>query len=66
MAKLIIGIVIGALVVYLVMNSSEDAQTSANLSESPEYVANKAVAEAMFQAVMDEDMKPGLPRFPIR
>ena len=57
MAKLIIGIVIGALVVYLVMNSSEDAQTSANLSESPEYVANKAVAEAMFQAVMDEDME---------
>ena len=57
MAKVIIGIIIGALVVYLALNSSEDAQTSTNLSESPEYVANKAVVEAMFKAHIDEDME---------
>ena len=57
MAKLVIGIIIGALVVYLALNSSEDAQTSINLSESPEYVANKAVMEAHFQGLMDEDLE---------
>jgi len=56
-AKLIIGLIVGALVTYLVLNPSEEVQKSAKLSESPEYVANKAVVEAMFQAHMDEDME---------
>ncbi|SVD82938.1 uncharacterized protein METZ01_LOCUS435792, partial [marine metagenome] len=56
-AKLFIGIIVGALVVYLALNSSGGVQTSTNLSESPDYVANKAVMEAHFQGYLDEDLE---------
>ena len=56
---IVIGLIIGALVVYLALsqNAPEEAQSAANLSEAPEYVANKAVVEAMYKAFMDEDME---------
>lgn len=57
MTKLIIGLIVGALVTYLVLNPSKEVQKSAILSESPEYLANKAVVEAWFQAIIDEDME---------
>ena len=57
MVKLIIGIVIGALGAYLALNGSAEAPAPVNLSEDSAYVANKAVAEAMFQAIIDEDLE---------
>ena len=60
MAKgIVIGLIIGALVVYMALsqNAPEQAQTGGNLSEAPEYVANKAVVETMYKAFMDEDME---------
>ena len=55
---IVIGLIIGALVVYLALsqNAPEEAPSAANLSEAPEYVANKAVVEAMFAAFTAEDL----------
>ena len=60
MAKgIVIGLIIGALIAYMALspNSPDEAQTSTNLSEAPEYVANKAVVETMFKAFMNEDLE---------
>jgi len=57
MAKLVIGILIGALGAYLVLNGPAEAPAPVNLNEDPAYVANKGVVEAMFQALIDEDME---------
>lgn len=57
MAQLVIGIVIGALGAYLAMNGAEEAPAPVNLNEGPAYVANKAVVESMFQALIDKDLK---------
>ena len=57
MGKAVVGFIAGALLVYLLLNAPNDTHTHGNLSEDPEYVANKAVVETMLQAYVDEDFE---------